>query len=336
MTAFVGFTQRKVFGRALYPNKFMGQVSGFPDGSFDEFAAFYSGWSVNRRVNPLWTGPLIEVRRGSDNALQNIFPDQAGNLNLSQLNTFIGADSAFVRTVYDQSQQGRHLIQTTLANQPRIINAGTLETQNGKPTLFFDGTNDSLSVLSSTALYNFIHQASATFTHSFGVFRVGTGAAIPTTAFYGLIGTSGFTTLARGITITFDNRVSSGRINALLTAIFRGVAGTFNLDSLLSNKITQNQLFQMQLATTADTTFEPTPANRCRARIDLDAAEFGNLETDAPSTLNASNNFTVGALAGGSAQFMLGYWSELFLFQNPNQIFLEEFSQNQKDYYGIT
>jgi hypothetical protein len=336
MTAFVGFTNRKVFGRALYPNKFMGQVSGFPDGSFDEFAAFYSGWSINRVVNPLWTGALIQVRRSSDNALQNIFPDQSGNLNLSQLTTFIGADSAFVRTVYDQSQQGRHLIQTTLAKQPRLINAGVLETQNGKPTLFFDGTNDSLSALASTTMYNFMHQASATFTHFFGVYRVGTGAAIPTTANYGLGGSASTATLSNGLFFAYDNRVLLGKTNTLFTTIHRGVAGTSNLTSNLNNKITQNQLFQMQLATTADTIFEPTPANRCRARIDLDAAEFGNLGTNPPSTANASHNFTVGALAGGAQTIMLGYWCELFLFQNPNQIYLEEFSQNQKDFYGIT
>jgi hypothetical protein len=334
MTAFVGFTKRKVFGRALYPNKFMGQVSGFPDGSFDEFAAFYSGWSINRRINPLWTGALIQVRRSSDNALQDIFPDQSGNLNLQQLFTFIGASSAFVRTVYDQSQQGRHLIQTTLANQPRLMNAGVLETENGKPTLFFDGTNDSFFVGNSTAMYNFIHQASSTFTHFYGVYRVGTGAAIATTALYGLASTVNTGSANTGIYFAFDNRIGVGRTNALLTIINRGVSGTNNLVSFLNNKITQNQLFQVQLATTADTTFEPTPANRCRARIDLDAAEFGNLETNPPSTANAFANFSVGLTA--NANFLLGYWSELFLFQNPNQIFLEEFSQNQKDFYGIT
>ena len=268
--------------------------------------------------------------------MQIIFPDQSGNLNLSQLNTFIGADSAFVRTVYDQSRQGRHLIQTTLANQPRLINAGVLEMQNGKPTLFFDGTNDSLIVLGSTALYNFIHQASATFTHFFGVYRVGTGAAIPTTAAYGLGSTASGATVSTGIIFLYDNRVSLGSTNALATLIRRGVSGTNNLSSILNNKIPQNQLFQMQLATTADTIFEPTPANRCRARIDLDAAEFGNLQTNPPSTGDATNNFSVGALAGGTANYMLGYWCELFLFQNPNQIYLEEFSQNQKDFYGIT
>jgi hypothetical protein len=336
MTAFVGFTKRKVFGRALYPNKFMGQVSGFPDGSSDVFAEFYSGWSVCRRVNPLWTGPLIEVRRSSDNALQNIFPDQSGNLNLQQLNTFIGANSGLVRTVYDQSQQGRHLIQTTLANQPRIINAGVLETQNGKPALFFDGTNDSLSVGSSTEMYNFIHRASATFTHFFGVYSVGTGASIPTTALYTLIGTNNGSSNANGYYTIYDNRIGVGRTNCISNWINRSVFLASNLQSHLNNKVPQNQLFQVQVALTADTTFEPTPANRCRVRINLDTAEFGNLETNPPSTGNASNNFTVGALAGGTSFFLLGYWSELFLFRNPNQVFLEEFSQNQKDFYGIT
>jgi hypothetical protein len=334
MTAFVGFTKRKVFGRALYPNKFMGQVSGFPDGSFDEFAAFYSGWSINRIVNPLWTGALIEVRRGSDNALQNIFPDQSGNLNLQQLFTFIGSDSAFVRTVYDQSQQGRHLIQTTLANQPRLMNAGVLETQNGKPTLFFDGTNDSLFVGGSTSMYNFIHQASSTFTHFYGVYRVGTGAAIATTALYTLANTGGGASGSVGCQILYDNRISSGNTNAISIGIRRGTTGVENLRTIINNKIPQNQLYQMQVATTADTTFEPTPANRSRARIDLDAAEFGNLLNNSPSTSNAATDFAIGRVE--NIAFLLGYWSELFLFQNPNQIYLEEFSQNQKDFYGIT
>jgi hypothetical protein len=168
------------------------------------------------------------------------------------------------------------------------------------------------------------------------MFRVGTGAAIPTNVLYGLVGTSSALATTRGLFFSYDNRVTSGRTNALLTIIYRGVSATFNLFSSLNNKITQNQLFQVQLATTADTIFEPTPANRCRARIDLDAAEFGNLETDPQTTGSASHNFTVGALQGGAAQFMLGYWCELFLFQNPNQVYLEEFSQNQKDFYGIT
>jgi hypothetical protein len=43
-------------------------------------------------------------------------------------------------TWYDQSGNGRNATQTTAAKQPRIVNSGAIETQNGRPALFFDGS----------------------------------------------------------------------------------------------------------------------------------------------------------------------------------------------------
>jgi hypothetical protein len=36
----------------------------------------------------------------------------------------------------------RNAVQATAASQPRIVNAGAVDTENGKPTIVFDGTND--------------------------------------------------------------------------------------------------------------------------------------------------------------------------------------------------
>jgi hypothetical protein len=97
-----------------------------------------------RRLKTAYTGNCMEVRRSSDNATQNI-----GFLNnyldTVSLLSFVGQGSGFVKTWYDQSGNGRDYIQNTNANQPRIVNSGSLETQNGKAAVRFDGSTSRLA-----------------------------------------------------------------------------------------------------------------------------------------------------------------------------------------------
>jgi hypothetical protein len=99
------------------------------------------------KLRSAYAGSAMRVRRSSDNTEQNIGFDANGNLDTSALLTFAGAGSAYVTIWYDQSGNGRNLTNTTAANQPRIVNAGALETfgKNVRPGMFFDGTNDGLA-----------------------------------------------------------------------------------------------------------------------------------------------------------------------------------------------
>jgi hypothetical protein len=54
--------------------------------------------------------------------------------------------SGFVTTWYDQSGNGKNSTQSTAANQPRIVNAGVLDTVNDKTAILGDGSNDTLFV----------------------------------------------------------------------------------------------------------------------------------------------------------------------------------------------
>jgi hypothetical protein len=97
-----------------------------------------------RKLRTAYTGNCIRVRRSSDNAEQNIgFVNN--ELDTTSLLSFVGAVNGFVTTWYDQSGNGFDVIQTAAANQPRIVNAGVLDTQNSKPTILFDGFNDFLT-----------------------------------------------------------------------------------------------------------------------------------------------------------------------------------------------
>ena len=92
-----------------------------------------------RRLYASYTGAAIRVRRSSDNAERDIgFIGE--HLDVLALLVFVGNGSGFVTTLYDQSGNGRHATQTTPGSQPRIVSNGVIETQNGRPALFFDGS----------------------------------------------------------------------------------------------------------------------------------------------------------------------------------------------------
>jgi hypothetical protein len=85
-----------------------------------------------------YTGPVVRVRRSSDNAELDI-GSVAGQLDTAALLAHTGGGSGFVATWYDISGNARHATQTTAASQPRIVNAGVVDTINGAPSLVFSG-----------------------------------------------------------------------------------------------------------------------------------------------------------------------------------------------------
>ena len=114
----------------------------------------YSGATVAyslRLLSSTYAGSAIRVRRSSDNTEQNIGFDSSGNLDTASLLSFCGAGNGFVTTWYDQSGNGNNATQTTAANQPQIVSAGSVILKNNKPSVNFDGTNDFFSLSSSIA-----------------------------------------------------------------------------------------------------------------------------------------------------------------------------------------
>jgi hypothetical protein len=110
----------------------------------DQYSGAAAAYSL-RKLRTAYTGSAIRVRRSNDNSEQDIGFTSGGDLDTASLKTFVGANSGFVTTWYDQSGNARNATQTTAADQPRIINAGTIQRENGDPTVFFDGSNDNIS-----------------------------------------------------------------------------------------------------------------------------------------------------------------------------------------------
>lgn len=169
---FRGFNS-KLFSDKLYAGQLptqlglIGSINLLPY-LLDLFPNASAAYSL-RRLNSAYTSNLIRVRRSSDNTEQDIGFTATGNLDTTALTTFCGSGNGFVTTWYDQSGNGRNATQTTAANQPQIVSSGNILTENNKPSVQFDGTNDNLisnvvntDIFSNSSLFSALKIATQT------------------------------------------------------------------------------------------------------------------------------------------------------------------------------
>jgi hypothetical protein len=118
----------------------------------DDYSGAAAAYSL-RKLRNAYTGSAIRVRRASDNTEQNIgFVNN--ELDTSSLTSFCSGTNGFVTTWYDQSGNGYDATQTTAANQPQIVNAGTIILDNGKPSAQFNGVNNLLQADSLASVFS--------------------------------------------------------------------------------------------------------------------------------------------------------------------------------------
>ena len=107
----------------------------------DSYSGAAAAYSL-RQLSWAYGGPAVRVRRSNDNAEQDFTATQVSDGTLA---AWVGVgNNGFVRTWYDQSQNGRHLGQSTTANQPQIVSSGSLILKGTRPSIDFDGSNDRL------------------------------------------------------------------------------------------------------------------------------------------------------------------------------------------------
>ena len=97
-----------------------------------------------RQLSRFWTGAAIRVMRTSDNSELDIgFIGE--DLDVVTLLAFVGLANGEIVIWYDQSGNGRHAV-STAGLRPRIVNAGVIETQNGRPTVAQLNQNQTLPI----------------------------------------------------------------------------------------------------------------------------------------------------------------------------------------------
>ena len=115
----------------------------------DQYSGAAAAYSL-RKLDCDYSGYAVRVRRSSDNAEQDIGFTSTGDLDTATLKTFVSTNSGYVVTWYDQSGDVANVAQSTSANQPLIVDNGVVIRQKGNPSIYFDGSNDYLTIASLT------------------------------------------------------------------------------------------------------------------------------------------------------------------------------------------
>jgi len=161
----------------------------------DLFGTPASAFSLRKlSPNTLYSGAAIRVRRSSDNTEQDInFASSGANalIDTSALLSFVGANNGFIVTWYNQNGSSNHATNSTASEQPRIVNAGVIEMENGYPCIFFSGTNQlNLSLISSSTEVTIIslckHTTLNTTLKTIVAVGLNNGYALTTTTKYNL------------------------------------------------------------------------------------------------------------------------------------------------------
>jgi hypothetical protein len=107
----------------------------------------HAAYSVSRKLRAAYSGAAIRVRESGGDTEADIGFTSGGLLDTAALLAHVGSNDGFIRTIYDQSGNGRNLVNTTNAEQPRIALAGVVDTgADGNPAaVFVDGRTLSAS-----------------------------------------------------------------------------------------------------------------------------------------------------------------------------------------------
>ena len=107
-----------------------------------------------RKLSSTYNGFAVQVRRSSDNALANVSFDANGVVSVNStidgtstsFQSFIGSNSCYIQTWYDQSGNNRHATQTNTSKQPMIVNAGVFTLFNSRAAVNFNGTSNVMNI----------------------------------------------------------------------------------------------------------------------------------------------------------------------------------------------
>lgn len=250
-----------------------------------------------RRLKGSYTGKCIRVRRDSDDTELDI--GFSGNgLDTVALLVFVGAGSGYVKTWYDQSGNGSDATQTTISNQPRIVNAGVLDVDiNGRPRIVFDNTDNLIK----------------------------TGLNISNIISISYVGNVLQTNGARLITLTSDNPAS----NTMVTPS-TGSNTSFNVGERFPNQYNINQLNIVDYLT--------TPVILSYNRLSTTYQELYKNGNNKATNTNTTVNFNITRIYLGSNDVLGAHFlQEFILFRNPlvdSQ--RQKLERNQGMYYSIS
>ncbi len=112
-------------------------------GLLDTYSGAAAAYST-RRLYSLYTGAALRVREDSGDTETDIGFDSNGDLDTAAIATHCGTANGYVTKWYGQESSGGtgsglDAAQATSGSQPQIYDGSAVITENGKPTLDFNG-----------------------------------------------------------------------------------------------------------------------------------------------------------------------------------------------------
>ena len=252
-----------------------------------------------------YTGDFIEVRRSSDNALQNI-GRKGFVLDEKALTDFVGANDGFVRTWYDQSGNNNDFQQTVNANQPRIVSSGTVEKKNGKPCIKFNfgGSNHYLdagsSLFSGQSDYTVVAVAASDLADgnqtvsSIIAQDAGSGRIVSFLAMDDFNGIGGYGHFADATTtqlINFDSTVLNTNQHFMMAVRTSSTGGSFYLDNGSENTATGDPAWNNGTSNTLIGNIDGTTVNNFEGVVQEILGYTSDRRTDLVAIRTNINNY---------------------------------------------
>jgi hypothetical protein len=213
--------------------------------------------------------------------------------------SLVAADGGVARWE-DKSGNARHLTQSTSGSRPTRKTA----IQNSRAVLRFDGSNDSMSVPSSTATFKFLHDGDSTV---FVVLRPGADAN-PNTLYF-ILGTgnnSGSLDGQTGYYLRYDDRTSDAAIFSDSLVHVVGNGGQVRSGGVATSALPANAF---ALVTVRGDPGNATIASRSQVRLNGGSAITQDTSsTNGATTLatgNATQNMFLGATPGATPSWHL-------------------------------
>lgn len=278
-----------------------------------------------RKVVSAYAGPVVRVRRWSDNTESDF---NATEVIDGTLTTWVGGLDGFVRTLYNQTVlTGRNLEQTTWANQPIIVEAGVLYTENSKPSMKFDATRFLTAATSSHWVFLHVDKSSV-----FSVQRV--NGANPNTL-YAIWATGHSVSGTRTAYLRYDDRSASGYNNDWVHIVGNSGVVVFNQKPVATGQFETDKLL------TARVHSHPrgTPVGT-RSYVGVNSNTLTNLNIDGvlPGTGNPTTPFRLGEANGNWR--LNGAISEVIIYTDGDitnmQSYDSDIDTEMKTHYSIT
>ena len=203
--------------RLLVPKKTPGLLDLVPGA-----AAAYSLRSLSRS----YADPVVTVRRSSDDAEEDFTGAEVADGTLA---AFCGAGDGFVKQWWDQSGNGNHAVAAADANEPQIVDSGVVVTEEGKPALQFDGSDD------------YLDATGVSVSQPDTIFSVNTSENPPNNVYDGITSrqaltqiasTSNFERFYAGTSVASSTLVSPGE-QFIFVCLFDGASSKMFRDSVL-------------------------------------------------------------------------------------------------------